>query len=270
MGKKAQLKRDKKDNLDKERKNLAKQIEYSQNPWLRFWRRFDFWVYFFCFIALVAFPFVHPDAFSNNKTAVLHTSMGDIMVTLYADDAPKTVDNFVKLAENKYYKDMLWHRVIKGFVIQSGDPNGDGTGGESADGGTFADEINADSLGLDREIVGSTQAVYAQLSTDDKKTYANSTVKAYYEAKGYHYISTVQSHKMEAGSLAMANYGPDTNGSQFFVVTDSAQPHLDGQHTVFGKVTKGMDVVKVISEVSVDTNDKPNEPVYLKSVEIRE
>lgn len=268
MGRKAKEKREKKDQLAKEKRDTFSFLEAQKNPWSRIWARLDFWVYIICFIAVIAFPFVRPEAFSKNRYAILHTSMGDIKIVLYGDDAPKTVENFKKLADKGYYDDLLWHRVIKDFVIQTGDPNGDGTGGESADGGTFADEINADSLGLDEEIVGSTSAVYSQLSTDDQTKYLNSTVKAYYEAQGYTYIDTVQSHKFEAGSVAMANYGPNTNGSQFFIVTDAAQPHLDGQHTVFGKVVAGLDIVQAISKVSVDENDKPVEPVYLKSVEI--
>lgn len=270
MGKRAQAKRDKKEVVEKEHKKLIQHLEVRKNPWIKFWRRFDFWVYVVCFVALIAFPFVHKEAFSADRTAIIHTSMGNIELELYGDDAPKTVDNFIKLSEKGYYDNLTWHRVIKGFMIQSGDPKGDGTGGESADGGTFADEINADYLGLDKEIVGSTQAVYGQLSTEDKPKYASSTVKAYYESKGYKYDSTLKSHKIEAGSLAMANYGPDTNGSQFFIVTDSPQPHLDGQHTVFGKVTKGLDVVKAIAAVPVDENDKPTEPVTIKSVQIVE
>jgi cyclophilin family peptidyl-prolyl cis-trans isomerase len=195
--------------------------------------------------------------------------MGDITINFYDGTAPNTIDNFKKLAESSYYNNLTFHRVIKGFMIQSGDPKGDGTGGAAYNGGTIADEINADSLGLDKEIVGSTSAVYGQLTSDEKSKDANMTVKAYYESKGFHYIDTVMSHKIVAGSVAMANYGPDTNGSQFFIVTDSPQPHLDGQHTVFGFVSKGMDVVKKISEVPTDSStDKPTDPVNLKSVEI--
>ncbi|PIS07403.1 hypothetical protein COT78_03825 [Candidatus Berkelbacteria bacterium CG10_big_fil_rev_8_21_14_0_10_43_13] len=195
--------------------------------------------------------------------------MGDVEMTFYDGTAPKTIDNFKKLAEGGYYNGLLWHRVIKEFMIQTGDPNNDGTGGESANGGTFADEINADSLGLNTEIVGQTQAVYNQLTSEEKVADANMTVKAYYESKGYHYITSVTSHKLVAGSVAMANRGPDTNGSQFFIVTDSPQPHLDGQHTVFAYVSKGMDVVKKISEVATDSEtDKPLDPVKVNTVEI--
>ncbi len=268
MGKNSQIRREKKEIGEKERKELLRRIEHAKNPWARFWKRLDFWIYILCFAAIVAFPFVRPTAFGPGK-AIIHTSMGDIEMSFYDNTAPKTVDNFKKLAEKNYYNNLLWHRVIKSFVIQSGDPNGDGAGGTDANGGTFADEINAVSLGLDTEIVGSTPAVYGQLSTADKPKYAQMTVKAYYESKGFHYIDTVTSHKMVAGSVAMANRGPDTNGSQFFIVSDSPQPHLDGQHTVFAYVSKGMDVVQAISKVAVNADtDKPLDPVTVKSVQI--
>ncbi|MCL5410537.1 MAG: peptidylprolyl isomerase [Patescibacteria group bacterium] len=148
--------------------------------------------------------------------AVLHTSMGDIEIEFYKEDAPKTVANFEKLTNQKFYDGLTWHRVIKGFMIQTGDPNGDGTGGP---GYQFEDEIN--------------------------------------------------SHKIVPGTVAMANSGPNTNGSQFFIVTDQPQPHLDGKHTVFGQVVKGMEVVKLIGEAPVDENDKPLSSITIKSVELK-
>jgi peptidylprolyl isomerase domain and WD repeat-containing protein 1 len=177
--------------------------------------------------------------------AVIHTSMGDIEVELYKEDAPITVDNFINLAKKGYYNNLTWHRVIKGFMIQGGDPTGDGTGGESAGGGYFQDEINPTSLGLSGDQI--------------KKL----------EEKGYKYNYKLKSHKMDVGSLAMANAGPNTNGSQFFIVTEKAQPHLDGQHTVFGKVTSGLEIAQKISEVPVDDKDKPTEPVLINSVELK-
>lgn len=186
-----------------------------------------------------------PNKVTASDQAIIHTSMGDIEVQLYKNDTPKTVDNFAKLAQNGAYDNLTWHRVIKGFMIQGGDPSGDGTGGTSADGGYFADEINPTSLGL----------------TADQ-------IKPLVE-KGYIYDYTLKSHKMDVGSLAMANSGPNTNGSQFFIVTEQAQPHLDGQHTVFGKVTKGLDIAVQISSVPVDENDKPTEPVLITSIEVK-
>lgn len=213
MGKKAQLRRKKIEDLRKEKKELREKIYNEKNPWLKFWKRVDFWVYSVCFVAIVAYPFTPMAKVVPESHAVIQTSMGSIEVELYTKDAPKTTDNFKKLAKAGFYDDLLWHRVIKGFMIQGGDPNGDGTGGP---GYQFEDEIN--------------------------------------------------SHKVIPGALAMANSGPNTNGSQFFIVTDQPQPHLDGKHTVFGQVTKGMDVVKTIAEAPVDENDKPLAPITIKKI----
>ena len=147
--------------------------------------------------------------------ATMQTNHGTIELELYPNDAPKTVDNFAKLARDGFYDGVTFHRVIPDFMIQGGDPTGTGSGGP---GYTFEDEIN--------------------------------------------------DHKVERGALAMANAGPNTNGSQFFIVTTKSAPWLDGKHTVFGKVTDGMDVVDEISEVSRDSRDKPDEPVLIERVEI--
>jgi peptidyl-prolyl cis-trans isomerase B (cyclophilin B) len=149
------------------------------------------------------------------SNATMHTNHGAIEVELFDDDAPKTVDNFVKLAGDGFYDGVTFHRVIPDFMIQGGDPTGTGMGGP---GYTFEDEFN--------------------------------------------------DHKVVRGALAMANAGPNTNGSQFFVVTAEATPWLDGKHTVFGQVTQGMDVVDKISSVETDANDKPHEPVVIERVEL--
>jgi cyclophilin family peptidyl-prolyl cis-trans isomerase len=149
------------------------------------------------------------------SAATLHTNHGAIEVELFDADAPKTVDNFVKLAGDGFYDGVVFHRVIADFMIQGGDPTGTGMGGP---GYTFEDEFN--------------------------------------------------DHKVERGALAMANAGPNTNGSQFFVVTAAATPWLDGKHTVFGRVTNGMDVVDAISQVDTDAQDKPREPVVIERVEL--
>ncbi len=154
--------------------------------------------------------------------AIIKTSMGDIQVKFYNTDSPKTVANFLKLADSKFYNGVTFHRVIKDFMIQTGDPNSkdsdwsnDGTGGP---GYSFPDEFN--------------------------------------------------SHKLVEGSLAMANSGPNTNGSQFFIVTTKATPWLDGKHTNFGEVTKGMSVVKAIEAVKVNPNDHPLEDVKINKIEL--
>ena len=149
------------------------------------------------------------------STATLHTNQGAIEIELHDADAPKTVENFRKLAGDGFYDGVIFHRVIPDFMIQGGDPTGTGMGGP---GYTFEDEFN--------------------------------------------------DHKVERGALAMANAGPNTNGSQFFVVTAEATPWLDGKHTVFGRVTSGMDVVDAISQVDTDANDKPREAVVIERVEL--
>jgi cyclophilin family peptidyl-prolyl cis-trans isomerase len=151
--------------------------------------------------------------------AVIKTNMGNIELELFSKDAPKTVENFVTLAKKGYYKGIIFHRVIKGFMIQGGDPTGTGRGGESAWGGKFNDEI-VPGLVFDKE-----------------------------------------------GILAMANAGPNTNGSQFFI-TLAPQPHLNGGYSIFGKVIKGMDVVKAIGSVKTGAADKPVKDVVMKEVVI--
>src|SRR3954453_12147967 len=148
-------------------------------------------------------------------SATLHTNHGAIAIELFDDDAPKTVDNFLKLARDGFYNGVIFHRVIPDFMIQGGDPTGTGTGGP---GYQFEDEFN--------------------------------------------------DHKIERGALAMANAGPNTNGSQFFIVTTEAAPWLDGKHTVFGRVTDGMDVVDTISGVETDAGDKPREVVVIERVDV--
>jgi cyclophilin family peptidyl-prolyl cis-trans isomerase len=149
------------------------------------------------------------------SSATLHTNHGAIVVELYADAAPKTVENFTKLARDGFYDGVIFHRVIPDFMIQGGDPTGTGRGGP---GYTFEDEFN--------------------------------------------------DHKVERGALAMANAGPNTNGSQFFIVTTDAAPWLDGKHTVFGRVTDGMDVVNSISDVETDAGDRPRTDVVIERVEL--
>jgi peptidyl-prolyl cis-trans isomerase B (cyclophilin B) len=148
-------------------------------------------------------------------SATLETNHGAIGLELFDEDAPKTVENFVKLARDGFYDGVVFHRVIENFMIQGGDPTGTGSGGP---GYQFEDEINQ--------------------------------------------------RPIRRGALAMANAGPNTNGSQFFIVTAEACPWLDGLHTVFGQVTSGMDVVEAISHVDTDMQDRPIGEVRIESVAI--
>jgi cyclophilin family peptidyl-prolyl cis-trans isomerase len=150
-------------------------------------------------------------------TATLHTNHGAISLELYSGEAPKTVDNFTKLAREGFYDGVIFHRVIPDFMIQGGDPTGTGSGGP---GYQFEDEFNE--------------------------------------------------HKVERGALAMANAGPNTNGSQFFIVTTQSAPWLDGKHTVFGRVTSGMEIVDAISELPRDSSDKPREDATIERVDLAE
>ncbi len=186
----------------------------------------------------------------GDKVATIKTSLGDIKVKLFWEDAPKTVENFVTHAQNGYYNGLIFHRVIKDFMIQGGDPTGTGMGGESIYGHSFEDEF------------------------------------------------TPKLHNLR-GALSMANAGPNTNGSQFFIVEASTvpgnmlsqmkdmpdsfpettveaykdlggTPWLDFRHTVFGQVIEGMDVVEKIASVKVGVADKPIEDVVINTIDIAE
>lgn len=187
----------------------------------------------------------------GNIKATMKTNMGDIELILFPDAAPKAVENFTTHAKNGYYNGLIFHRVIKDFMIQGGDPSGNGTGGESIWGKAFEDEISLN-------------------------------------------------HRNFFGALSMANAGPSTNGSQFFIVTANnvapdmikqmkelgneggfseevvskyeevgGTPWLDGRHTVFGQVVEGMDVVLKIQDVETGVQDKPVEDVIIESIEIK-
>ena len=145
----------------------------------------------------------------------LHTNKGAIEFELFDNDAPKTVENFLKLARDGFYDGVIFHRVIPDFMIQGGDPTGTGMGGP---GYQFEDEFN--------------------------------------------------DNKVVRGAFAMANAGPNTNGSQFFIVTAEATPWLDGKHTVFGKVAEGEDVLDRLNNVPTGGADKPKDPVFISSIEL--
>lgn len=183
-----------------------------------------------------------------NLQANIHTNQGDILVNLFPDHAPKTVENFVQHAKEGYYDGVIFHRVIPNFMIQGGDPTGTGAGGESIYGESFEDEFHEDLYNL-------------------------------------------------RGALSMANAGPNTNGSQFFIVTadevsdsfleqmeevgypeeivatykeEGGTPWLDNRHTVFGQVIEGMATVEAIEKVETNLADKPLEDVVIESISITE
>ena len=192
----------------------------------------------------MAYPQLDLDNATGTKVTI-ETNHGDIKIQLFDELVPKTVKNFLGLAEKDYYNGVIFHRVIPDFMIQGGDPTGTGAGGESIYGGQFEDEFTDQLFNFD-------------------------------------------------GALSMANAGPNTNGSQFFIVTNSNMPKrmikdmasagypeeviaeyknggtpwLDHRHTVFGQVIDGMDVVKEISKVKRDPSDRPNDDVVIESVDI--
>jgi len=151
---------------------------------------------------------------------IIHTTMGDLQLELFQHITKKTVENFTTHARNGYYDQTRFHRVIKNFMVQGGDPEGDGTGGESIWGGEFEDEIEP-SLRHDRP-----------------------------------------------GVLSMANQGPNTNGSQFFITTAPA-PWLDGKHTVFGRIAAGMETLMKIDKVRTDRFDRPEEDIKIINIDVQ-
>ena len=155
---------------------------------------------------------------AKRYTATIDTSLGELVVALDAAAAPRTVNNFVFLARQGYYDGVIFHRIIKGFMCQGGDPTGTGRGGP---GYKFADELPPPG-------------------------------------------------RYEIGSVAMANAGPDTNGSQFFVVSGQSGVRLPPQYSLFGKVVKGLDVLSQMESVDTDRNDRPRTDVVIRSVTITE
>lgn len=201
---------------------------------------------------------------SGKHDVILHTSMGDIELELDANAAPKTVTNFIVLAKTGYYDGLIFHRVIPDFMVQGGDPNGNGTGGESIYGSTFEDEIDADSYGLHK------RELKDEVEGELPPELQDATVKDYLQLQGYRFRDDLKSLPMKEGYIAMANRGPNTNGSQFFIITrDGGTPWLEGKHTVFGKVTDGMSVVQEISNTDRHPNDMPVEAVTM-TVEVVE
>lgn len=199
----------------------------------------------------------------GRHTIILHTDKGDITLDLDADAAPKTVTNFVILAKAGAYDNLTFHRVIPNFMIQGGDPEGNGAGGESIFGPTFEDEINANSYKLNKKTLKQ-EARGEELPSELEDL----TVRQFYEQQGYVYNDALTSLPMKKGAIAMANRGANTNGSQFFIVHATDVPWLEGRHTVFGRVTAGLDIVDAIANVARDASDKPVTPVTF-TVEVK-
>lgn len=197
-------------------------------------------------MAQTAYPQLTAEVGTNEKLVEMRTNMGAIKIKLFPEQAPKTVENFITHSKNGYYNGIIFHRVIQDFMIQGGDPSGNGTGGESIYGGSFEDEFSQELFNI-------------------------------------------------RGALSMANAGPNTNGSQFFIVQNThvasdmqsqmekagypaevieaymangGTPWLDFRHTVFGQVIEGMDVVDKIAGIKVGRNDKPAEDVVIEGIDV--
>lgn len=176
------------------------------------------------FLVAILFPAfmitAQENAIVKNPVVVFETSVGNFEITLKPDVAPKTCENFLGLVAKGYYDGIIFHRVIKNFMVQGGDPTGTGAGGESIWGKSFGDEVKAD-VKFDKP-----------------------------------------------GLLAMANRGPNTNGSQFFITT-ALTPWLNMRHTIFGEVTTGYDIVKKMESVPTATGDRPIEPIKIKKAYLK-
>ncbi len=160
----------------------------------------------------------------NAKKVTIKTNLGNIEIEMFADKAPQTVSNFLKLAESDYYNETKFHRVIKGFMIQGGDP----------------------------------------LSKDDSLKNSWGT-----GGPGYAFKDEMSDEVMTRGAVAMANAGPNTNGSQFFIITAKETPWLVGRHTVFGRVISGMETVDAIENLKTDSADRPIEPAVIKDISLQ-
>jgi len=260
-------------------------------------------------IASITYSFSREDF--DNPLVEIRTSLGSMVLELFPDEAPRTVENFIGLAEGTmpwidpdtglevmrpFYDGLVFHRIIDGFMIQGGSPTGLGDG---SPGFSFPDEINARSLGLDKMQVFDDQGrphpilairnqqdfqekilapLYAQMGItseqqlEDKideidQRLRNMSVKESFENLGYRYTERVISRMPVRGVIAMANSGPNTNGSQFFINLGDSD-WLAGKHTVFGKVRAGLDVLDAIGKVTVDNQNRPVEDVIILSIRL--
>jgi len=215
MGRKQRERKEKKlEELAARREEIKSNASFFEPK--KFFTSSMFIVFAICAVAIMIYPFIYQKYIPHGQYAILETSEGNIKIKLRPDKAPKTVANFLDLARSGFYKDFIWHRVVKGFVIQTGDPTGTGTGGA---GRQFDDEIS--------------------------------------------------DLNFTAGIVGMANSGPNTNDSQFFITTADAQQSLNGKYTSFGQVVEGMDTVAKIESVQVNDKEAPISSVYLKNIIIK-
>ncbi len=241
----------------------------------------------------------------ENTVIIMKTNYGDMEIELWNDDAPKTVANFIGLAtgtkewtdpktgekvKKPFYNGLTFHRVIKDFMIQGGCPLGTGSGGP---GYRFEDEFPTTDLTGEITNEGDALQVYLQLmgpymaktKTPDPEILAiaeqtqklqngsaimKHPVEWYQEKTGITEPVQIMKHTVDYGTICMANSGPNTNGSQFFIVTlKDGCPWLNGKHTVFGKVIKGMDIAHKIENVEKAPGDKPVKPVVIEEIVIK-
>ncbi len=238
---------------------------------------------------------------TKNPLIQMDTSMGKIVLEIYQDSAPLTAKNFLQLAmgekkyvdpntgkntKGPYYNGVIFHRIINSFMAQGGDIKGDGTGGP---GYTIKDEINADALGLNKGIAGDStlyqrdiqMLAYRTLNINSREDLVKQqkkvdslisqlsklTSKELLTRLGYEFDDKLPSQSMKKYTVAMANAGPNTNGSQFFInFVDNL--FLNGKHTVFGKVLKGRSVVEEMSKVPCDPNNKPHKDIVIKKIHL--
>jgi peptidyl-prolyl cis-trans isomerase A (cyclophilin A)/peptidyl-prolyl cis-trans isomerase-like 1 len=205
---------------------------------------------------------------SAGEKYLVETSVGNFEVELYRDVAPKTVKSFKYLVKKGFYDGVSFHRVINDFMIQTGDPltldddpTNDGTGGA---GYKLKEEINAKGLNLSNTLVKN--SYYGKMYPEDHPV-QSITLQLLFEKEGYKYKDDLVPLAHDYGVLSMANEGPNTGSSQFFIVTNKDGAHwLDGRHTTFGKVISGFETIDLIQKVKTDKNDHPLNKIILKSI----
>ena len=255
MGKNSKIRKDRK--LEEQRVQMLEWRKKQFEKWAPYTRLIWIWIAIIS-TALITILSVHltvgysrnkvisgpwgkitKEELKQNRFATIETNYGTFKIELYYKNAPKTVANFILLVQKGFYNKLSFHRIIENFMIQGGDPKGDGTGGP---GYSFEDEINPKIAGVKDE--------------DIKQN----------EAQGYKYDYNLTTIKLEQGVVAMANTGANTNGSQFFIIVAKSTPWLDGKHTPFGKIIQGYDIVEKISKVKTDKQGKSVKKVIIKSI----